>query len=55
VRGLPAVFDRDRRPWIDAGAATVDEVVAVVDRCPSFALGYRTEDGRVRTAPPASG
>ena len=55
VRGLPAVFDRDRRPWIDAGAATVDEVVAVVDRCPSFALGYRTEDGRVRTAPTASG
>ncbi|RNL79017.1 (4Fe-4S)-binding protein [Nocardioides marmorisolisilvae] len=55
VRGLPTVFDRERRPWIAADAATVDEVVEVVDRCPSFALGYRTDDGRVRTAPEASG
>ncbi|MDP5227425.1 MULTISPECIES: (4Fe-4S)-binding protein [Arthrobacter] len=51
VRGLPTVFDRDRRPWISTDDATVDEVVAVIDRCPSYALGYRTEDGRVRTAP----
>lgn len=51
VRGLPQVFDREKRPWITAGAATPDDVVAVIDRCPSFALGYRTEDGRERTAP----
>ncbi|MFL6105946.1 MAG: (4Fe-4S)-binding protein [Marmoricola sp.] len=51
VSGLPAVFDRERRPWIDARAASVEELVEVVDRCPSFALGYRTEDGRVRVAP----
>ncbi len=51
VRGLPAVFDRDARPWIDPSRASADEIVAVVDRCPSFALGYRTDDGRVRTAP----
>jgi uncharacterized Fe-S cluster protein YjdI len=51
VRGLPAVFDRDARPWIDPTGASADEIVTVVDRCPSFALGYRTDDGRVRTAP----
>lgn len=51
VRGLPRVFDRDRRPWIDPTGAAVDEIVAVVDRCPSFALGYRTGDGRTRIAP----
>ncbi|MFD6698207.1 MULTISPECIES: (4Fe-4S)-binding protein [unclassified Microbacterium] len=50
VRGLPRVFDRDRRPWIEPAAAPIDDVVAVIDRCPSFALGYRTEDGRVRAA-----
>ncbi|MEV4125773.1 (4Fe-4S)-binding protein [Nocardia sp. NPDC049707] len=52
VRGLPEVFDHQRRPWIDPTAAPMDGVVEVIDRCPSFALGYRTDDGRVRTAPP---
>ena len=52
VRGLPQVFDRTVRPWIDPKNATADELVDVIDRCPSFALGYRTEDGRTRVAPP---
>ena len=52
VRGLPAVFDPQKRPWIEAGHAGVDELVTVIDRCPSFALGYRTDDGRSRVAPP---
>jgi uncharacterized Fe-S cluster protein YjdI len=51
VNGLPAVFAPDRRPWISPEGAAVDEVVAAIDRCPSFALGYRTKDGRTRTAP----
>jgi uncharacterized Fe-S cluster protein YjdI len=38
VRGLPLVFDAKRRPWIDPDAATADEVVAQVKRCPSGAL-----------------
>lgn len=52
VRGLPAVFEVDRRPWIDPAAAPAEQVVEVIDRCPSYALGYRTADGRARTAPP---
>jgi uncharacterized Fe-S cluster protein YjdI len=51
VRGLPAVFDRNRRPWIVASAADVDQLVTVIDRCPSYALGYRVDDGRKRSAP----
>jgi uncharacterized Fe-S cluster protein YjdI len=30
VRGLPAVFDTERRPWIVPDAAEADEVVAQV-------------------------
>jgi uncharacterized Fe-S cluster protein YjdI len=40
VRGLPGVFDSDRRPWITAGGASADEIATVIDRCPSGALGY---------------
>jgi uncharacterized Fe-S cluster protein YjdI len=38
VRGLPAVFDTTRRPWILPDAAPAGEVVAQVARCPSGAL-----------------
>lgn len=51
VRGLPSVFDVGRRPWITPDAPEVEDLVEVIDRCPSFALGYRTDDGRTRTAP----
>jgi uncharacterized Fe-S cluster protein YjdI len=51
IRGLPQVFDSGARPWIDPTGAGVEEIVRAVDRCPSFALGYRTDDGRTRTVP----
>jgi uncharacterized Fe-S cluster protein YjdI len=38
VRGLPAVFDTKRRPWILPDAAPAADVVAQVARCPSGAL-----------------
>jgi uncharacterized Fe-S cluster protein YjdI len=41
VRGLALVFDAKRRPWIDPDAATLDEVAAQVERCPSGALRFR--------------
>lgn len=41
ARGLPAVFDPKRRPWIDPLAASTEELIAQVDRCPSGALSYR--------------
>lgn len=38
VRGLPAVFDTKRRPWITPDGAPAAQVVEVVGRCPSGAL-----------------
>ena len=45
VRGLPAVFDRKRRPWVFADNATAEEVSAVIEHCPRGALQYRRLDG----------
>lgn len=44
VRGLPAVFDTNRRPWIDASGASADEIAEVVSRCPTGALKYQRCD-----------
>jgi uncharacterized Fe-S cluster protein YjdI len=38
VKGLPAVFDTKKRPWITPYAAPADDVIAQVARCPSGAL-----------------
>ena len=48
VRGMPAVFDTARRPWIDPGVADSDDAAAllrdVVARCPSGALHIEEHD-----------
>jgi uncharacterized Fe-S cluster protein YjdI len=48
VRGLRAVFDPQRRPWVNVEAANADAIAAQIDRCPSGALTYelmvRTSD-----------
>lgn len=38
VKGLPRVFDTQARPWIQPANASVDEVIAQVQLCPSGAL-----------------
>lgn len=45
VRGLPEVFDIERRPWIQPDNAAADRTAEVVRRCPSGALGYRLAGG----------
>lgn len=37
---LPAVFRLGEEPWIDADAASAEAIVALINRCPSGALGY---------------
>lgn len=39
-RGLGLVFDPRRRPWIDPLAATTEEIINQVNKCPSKALSY---------------
>ncbi len=53
VRGLPGVFDPQRKPWVDAEAAPADELAAVVARCPSGALHFIRLDGRPEEPVPA--
>ncbi len=52
--GLPAVFRSGERPWIDAGAATAEELIATIRRCPSGALSYSVDgtEHRDREASP---
>ncbi|MEA2602096.1 MAG: hypothetical protein QOF89_3088 [Acidobacteriota bacterium] len=45
VRGLPAVFDTQRRPWVIPDAANAGEIADVILRCPSGALHYEHRDG----------
>lgn len=51
VRGLPAVFDTARRPWILPSAASADEIAHVIERCPSGALHFERRDGDRSEAP----
>ena len=37
---LASVFRMGEEPWIDANGASVDDIIAAVDRCPSGALSY---------------
>lgn len=45
IKGLPGVFEKDRRPWIDPEQASPAQVVDVVARCPTGALRVERQDG----------
>ncbi|NNF29382.1 MAG: hypothetical protein HKN73_19300 [Gemmatimonadetes bacterium] len=45
VKGAPAVFDAERRPWIDPDGDGADHVAAVIMRCPTGALQFERLDG----------
>ena len=39
-KGLPQVFDPNKRPWVDEKGAGTKEIVNQIDKCPSGALSY---------------
>ncbi|NJO05766.1 MAG: hypothetical protein HC876_09730 [Chloroflexaceae bacterium] len=53
VRGLPTVFNPQRRPWIDTNGADADDIAAVIACCPTGALHYSRNDGGAAEAVPA--
>jgi len=44
VRGLSAVFDVGRRPWVDVDGATPEAIAEQIRRCPSGALSFAMRD-----------
>lgn len=44
------LFVAGRKPWCDPSLGGVDDVAAVVERCPTGALTHRRKDGVVETA-----
>lgn len=40
VRNLPHVFNMRMKPWIDMAGASSDEIIRVVELCPSGALSW---------------
>ncbi len=51
VRGLPAVFDTAKRPWIQPANASAEAVAEVVSLCPSGALHYLRKTGEETNEP----
>lgn len=45
VRGLPDVFDPDKRPWIEPDNADVEDLSEVIMECPTGALQFERTDG----------
>lgn len=46
IKRLPGVFNLEARPWVQPdAAASAEELVGVVERCPSGALTYQRVDG----------
>lgn len=55
VRGLPEVFDPDRRPWIMPNNATAEQISKIILRCPTGALTFdRHDDGEEEAIPGAN-
>lgn len=44
-KGLSSVFNPSQKPWVDVEAASADEIVNQIDKCPSGALSYKYENG----------
>ncbi|CQR57209.1 MULTISPECIES: (4Fe-4S)-binding protein [Paenibacillus sonchi group] len=44
VKGLPAVFNVSRRPWVEPDADAAEAIARHIDKCPSGALRYEILD-----------
>ena len=44
VKGLPKVFDVNKKPWVNVDEEEADEIANVIEQCPSGALEYTRKD-----------
>ncbi len=40
VSGLPTVFAREQKPWVNMKGAATEQIIGTVDNCPTGALSY---------------
>lgn len=46
LNSLPEVFDVERFPWVDPYGASEKKIMEVIEKCPTGALSYTTDDGK---------
>ncbi len=44
VKALPQVYDPKKKPWITAENASKEELIEQINKCPSGALTYKTDN-----------
>jgi len=44
VKGLPAVFNTAKKPWVNVAGASPEEIIEAINKCPSGALKYELID-----------
>ncbi len=54
VKRLSAVFDNQKRPWVQPDQASAEAIVETVHLCPSGALHYERKDGGEAEPAPAA-
>lgn len=52
VKGLESVFDPNKRPWIQPDEASAEQIMDVVERCPTGALHYQLKNGEKKEEVP---
>lgn len=45
VKRLPGVFNRDKKPWVDATQESADVIAGVIMHCPTGALTFKRKHG----------
>ena len=43
-KGLKAVFNPGKRPWIEPSGASTEQIIEQIRKCPSGALGFYMND-----------
>ena len=50
IRELPQVFNLNKEPWVNMNGATTDEIIGVVERCPTGSLYYERINSDTKSA-----
>lgn len=51
VKNLQKVFDPQKKPWVNVDAASNEEIIAAIKKCPSGALAYQVEGEEQKSSP----